>query len=58
MTVEGQGDWKFRFSLAYYANAAEQIELIFGSAATTQPRLCYGKGIWVPQKIKGTSSWP
>jgi len=38
MTVEGQGDWKFTFSLAYYANTAEQIQLIFGSAATLQPR--------------------
>jgi len=43
MTVEGQGDWKFTFSLAYYANTAEQIQLIFGSAATLQPRLCYGR---------------
>ena len=58
MTVEGQGNWKFRFSLAYYANAAEQLQLIFWIAATPQPRLCYGKGILVPQKIKGISSWP
>jgi len=53
MTVEGQGDWKFTFSLAYYANTAEQIQLIFGSAATLQPRLCYGRRGLGPTKNKG-----